>query len=123
MRANSEPEAARALQHARCCPHASATPSPVPPGFTSRFQLAAMQKMATVSVYTDVIQTLFDQHRPLRAAPSRSAVLPCPSAPRGILSRQLPIPPAGAGSASAAAFRWERDVTATLFDITQPRKP
>lgn len=82
-----------------------------------------MQKMATVNIYTDAIQTLLEQHRPPRAAPPAERSPPAPQPPWGVLSRPLPIPPAGTGSASAAAFRWERDVTAALFDITQPRKP
>lgn len=128
MRAQSEPQAARALQHSRCRPHAPgphppAPLKPVPPGFTSRLLLASNAEDGHGQYLHGCHSDAVGAAPPAPRCPSRGAVPPAPQPPRGVLSRPLPIPPAGTGSASAAAFRWERDVTAALFDITQPRKP
>lgn len=42
-------------------PRRAASPAPAPPGLTFRLLCAETKKMATVNIYKDVIQTLFDR--------------------------------------------------------------
>lgn len=81
-----------------------------------------MQKMATVNIYTDAIQTLLEQHRPPRAAPP-AVRSPRPLSPPGEFcpDRSRSHPP---GQGVLLLRRSDGSVTSRpRSDITQPRKP
>lgn len=127
MRAQSEPEAAHALQNSRCCPHA---PGPHPPHPRARSlrvsylgSCSQQRKRWPRSIFTRMSfrHCLSSTARPALPPPAVRSP-PAPQLPPGGFVVTAPDSARREGSASAAAFGWERDVTAALFDVTQPRK-